>query len=247
MAECLWRMHLPELSTIHDRFLSLSQTSRDPGRESLGGKLLLRPLLDADGIAVLVAASIAGAASLCVDTEADRLREGLRGGFVDFVVSTLDEALRILKNEIRRARPISVGLTGDPQSCIDAMIERGLQPDLLSAIPERQANIFLERGAISLPLQIPPEPDTSLLQWSIVKDATGAMPNIAELASASLDSARNDTVARRRWLAQSPRYLGRSFATRQCLRMTVTEIADFLPHVHAEFSAAQITRDGEAV
>ncbi len=176
MAECLWRMHLPELSTIHDRFLSLSQTSRDPGRESLGGKLLLRPLLDADGIAVLVAASIAGAASLCVDAEADRLREGLRGGFVDFVVSTLDEALRILKNEIRRARPISVGLTGDPQSCIDAMIERGLQPDLLSAIPERQANIFLERGAISLPLQIPPEPDTSLLQWSIVKDATGAMP-----------------------------------------------------------------------
>jgi hypothetical protein len=241
------RMHLPELSTIHDRFLSLSQTSRDPGRESLGATLVLRAQLDADGIAVLVAASVAGAASLCVDADADRLREGLRGGFVDFVVATLDEALRILKNEIRRARPISVGLTAAPEPCINAMIERGLQPDLLSAIPEHQANVFLQRGAISLPLQIPPDPESSLLGWSVVKDSAHAMRNIAELASASLDPQRADTAARRRWLAQSPRYLGRSFATRQCLRMTATEIADFLPHVRAEFPATKITRDGEAV
>jgi hypothetical protein len=240
-------MHLPELSTIHDRFLSLSQTSRDPGRESLGATLVLRAQLDADGIAVLVAASVAGAASLCVDADADRLREGLRGGFVDFVVATLDEALRILKNEIRRARPISVGLTAAPEPCINAMIERGLQPDLLSAIPEHQANVFLQRGAISLPLQIPPDPESSLLGWSVVKDSAHAMRNIAELASASLDPQRADTAARRRWLAQSPRYLGRSFASRQCLRMTVAEIANFLPHVHAEFPAAKITRDGEAV
>jgi hypothetical protein len=29
--------------------------------------------------------------------------------------------------------------------------------------------------------------------------------------------------------------------------MTVAEIANFLPHVHAEFPAAKITRDGESV
>jgi hypothetical protein len=241
------RMQLPELSTIHDRFLSLSQTSRDLWRESLGGKLLLRSQLDADGIGVLVAASVAGAASLCVDADADRLREGLRGGFVDFVVATLDEALRILKNEIRRARPVSVGLIAAPEACINAMIERGLQPDLLSTVPERQANVFLERGAISLPLQIPPVPETSLVGWSVAGDPARAMRNIAELASVSLDPQRADTAARRRWLAQSPRYLGRSFATRQCLRMMAAEIADFLPLVRAEFPAVKITRDGEAV
>ncbi len=247
MAECLWRMHLPELSTIHDRFLSLSQIGRDPGRESLGAKLLLRSQLDADGIAVLAAASIAGAASLCVDADADRLREGLRGGFVDFVVSTLDEALRILKNEIRRARPISVGLTGDPQSWIDAMIERGLQPDLLSAVSQSQANRFKERGAIAVPSPAAPEPGTSLLAWSVADNPARSMHRISEVAEASLDPQRADTAARRRWLAQSPRYLGRSFATRQCLRMTATEIVAFLPRVQGEFPAAQITRDGDAV
>jgi urocanate hydratase len=241
------RMHLPELSTIHDRFLSLSQTSRDPGRESLGATLVLRAQLDADGIAVLVAASVAGAASLCVDADADRLREGLRGGFVDFVVATLDEALRILKNEIRRARPISVGLTAAPEPCINAMIERGLQPDLLSAVPQPQAEIFQQRGAIVLPSQTMTDPATELLEWSIASNLTRAMQPLSELAEASLDPQRADTAARRRWLAQSPRYLGRSFASRQCLRMTVAEIADFLPHVHAEFPAAKITRDGEAV
>lgn len=247
MAECQWRMHLPELSTIHDRFLSLSQIGRDHGCESLGGKLLLRSRLDADGITVLVAASIAGAASLCVDADADRLREGLRGGFVDFVVATLDEALRILKNEIRRARAISVGLAVDPETSLIAMIERGLQPDLLSAVPQGPARIFAERGALAIPESVTPAAGTSLLAWTATEDPVRTMRSIADLASASLDPQRADTAARRRWLTQSPRYLGRTYATRQCLRMSETEAADFLPRVQAGFPAAQITRDGEAI
>ena len=65
---------------------------------------------NADGIAAVIAASVAGAASLCVDADADGLRQGLRSGFIDFVVGNLDEALRILKNELRRGLPVSVGL-----------------------------------------------------------------------------------------------------------------------------------------
>ena len=240
-------MLLPELSAVHKQFLALSQIARDRFSESLGAKLLLRSQLDAEGIAAVIATSVAGAASLCVDADADRLREGLRGGFVDFVVSTLDEALRILKNEIRRARPISVGLTGDPQSCIDAMIERGLQPDLLSAVSQSQARIFQERGAIAVPRPATQDPGTSLLAWSVADNPARSMHRLSELAEASLDPQRADTAARRRWLAQSPRYLGRTFATRQCLHMTATEIADFLPQVQAEFPGAKITRDGEAV
>ena len=240
-------MDLPELSTIHDQFLSISQIGRAQGRESPGGKLLLRSGLDAEGIALLSGASISGAASLCVDADADRLREGLRGGFVDFVVAALDEALRILKNEIRRARAISVGLAGDPDASLKAMIERGLQPDLLSAVPPDQARIFEERGAIAVSEALIPDAEISLLGWTAVEDPARAMRNIADLASGSLDPQRADTAARRRWLAQSPRYLGRTYATRQCLRMTAAEIAVFLARVQAELPAAQITRNGEAV
>ncbi len=219
-------MHLPELTDIHEQFLALSQIAREQFRESLGGRSLLRSQFDGDGIAAVVAASIAGAASLCVDSDADRLREGLRGGFVDFVVSQLDEALRILKNEIRRGRAISVGVTADPLSCIDAIIERGLQPDLLSGVPQSQAAILHKRGATT---------------------PAHAIKQVSELAHSALDPQRADTTARVRWLAQSPRYLGRTFAVRQCLRMTPREIANLLPRMHAEFPAARITRNGEVV
>jgi urocanate hydratase len=238
-------MRLPELSTIHDRFLSFSRISRDLWGESPGGKLLLRSSLDANGTAVLAATSIAGAASLCVDADAERLREGLRGGFVDFVVANLDEALRILKNELRRARPISVGLAGDPEASIGVMIERGLQPDLLSDILPAAASVFVERGAVIVPEQSASEPGTSLLEWSVPDNPARSMQELAAVAAASLATTRSDTSARRRWLAQSPRYLGRAFAARQCLCMDASEIADFLPRAHAASPAAGITINGE--
>jgi Urocanase Rossmann-like domain len=239
------RMLLPELTAVHDRFLALSLVARERFGNTLGGKLLLRCGLDAEGIAAVVAASVAGAASLCVDADADRLREGLRAGLVDFVVGQLDEALRILKNEIRRALPVSVGLTADPASCIDAMIERGLQPDLLAAIPQRQASIFVERGACTLPEHAAPDPLTSILEWTASENPAQSLPRVARIAAESLDPARDDTPARRRWLEQSPRYLGRAFGSRQCLRMTEAEISAFLPRVRDAVPTAKITRDGE--
>ncbi|HVT99246.1 MAG TPA: hypothetical protein VHE33_17200, partial [Acidobacteriaceae bacterium] len=82
-------MALPELTNIHESFLTLSLMARERFGGSLGGRLLLRQEFNAEGAAVVIAASVAGAASLCVDGDAERLREGLRGGHVDFVVATL--------------------------------------------------------------------------------------------------------------------------------------------------------------
>ncbi|HEY1499388.1 MAG TPA: hypothetical protein VGF88_07410 [Acidobacteriaceae bacterium] len=240
-------MHLPQLTEIHDRFLILSRIAHERFADALGGKLLLRGGLGPDGIGALVAVSIGGAASLCVDADGDGLREGLRAGFVDFVVSDLDEALRILKNEIRRARPVAVGLVAEADLSIDAMIERGLQPDLLSAVPERQARIFAERGALALPATAGLESELSLLSWTITEDTARSMQRIARLASESLDLARRDTPPRLRWLDRSPRYLGRTFASQQCVRMTDAETAVLLPRLHSEIPAAKIARDGDQV
>ena len=237
-------MLLPELPEIHDQFLALSRIAHERYAGAPCGKLLLREGLGPAGIAALVAASIGGAASLCVDADADRPREGLRAGFVDFVVANLDEALRILKNEIRRALPVSVGLAIDAEPSIDAMVERGLQPDLLSAVSERQARTFVERGAITLPETAIPDSDLSILEWTISEDAVRLMPRVARLASEAIDPARGDTPARRRWLDRSTRYLGRAFSTRQCLRMTEAEIAALLPRLHSEIPTAKITRQG---
>ena len=236
---------VPELARVHDRYLSIAVLAREYFRQTLGGKLLLQTGWSADGIAAVVAASIAGAASLCVDADADGLRQGLRSGLIDFVVGNLDEALRILKNELRRGRPISVGLAVDPEASIASMIDRGLQPDLLSAVPQPYASTFLERGAMALPEVSRPDNSTSILEWTITNDPARSMPRIARIASDCLDPASVNAAARRRWLEQSPRYLGRAFGPRQCQRMTEAEIAAFLSRARSEFPSATITRDGE--
>ena len=58
------------------------------------------------------AVSIAGGTSLLLDPDAAAVKSVFRHGGVDFVVNTLDEALRVLKNEIRKHRPLSVALEG---------------------------------------------------------------------------------------------------------------------------------------
>jgi hypothetical protein len=127
------------------------------------------------------------------------------------------------------------------------MIERGLQPDLLSGLPEAHAGSFLERGATFLPPTDEPDPDTSLIEWTVTLDPAKAMPRIARIVSEAIDPTRTDTPARRQWLDRSPRYLGRAFGHYQCLRVTNAECGAIVPLLHSENPSATITRDGEGI
>jgi hypothetical protein len=235
---------LPELPRVHDRYLDLTRLARERWGGTLGGRLLFRAGFDRDGVGILIAASIAGSASLCVEEDGALLREGLRHGFCDFVVNSLDEALRILKNEVRRARPVSVGLTRAPHLCVEEMIDRGLQPDLLSpGASANEAQLFFERGALPIPEQAADRSGTSLLLWTATEPARN-LPRLASMAREALDPARPDTPARLHWLEAAPRYLGRAFGPRQCLRMTPAEEATFLPRAQAEFPSTTFLREG---
>ncbi|HEV2280679.1 MAG TPA: hypothetical protein VGS02_21050, partial [Acidobacteriaceae bacterium] len=57
-------MPLPDISAIHNQYLALSRVARERFSGLLGGKVLLS--IGADGLASIIAASIAGAASLWV-------------------------------------------------------------------------------------------------------------------------------------------------------------------------------------
>lgn len=241
-------MTLPDLSAIYARYEALSRLALDRFSASLAGRLLLCVPLDADGLAMAAASSIAGAASLGVESDAERARAALRAGLCDFVVGSLDEALRILKNELRRGLPVSVALAGEPPSALAAMIDRGLQPDLVSLAHDEPLRAFLGRGATAVPEpNTAHNPDSALLAWSLPADAARSMPQIARLAVQSLDPARADTAFRQRWLERAPRQLGRALAATHCVRMAAAEEAAFLAAVRPRFPAVGITRDGTAV
>lgn len=240
-------MKLPALPAIYEQYETVSRLREERFSHSLAGKLLLRSCLNADGLADVVATGIAGGCAVCVEPNAESLREALRAGLCDFVVGLLDEALRILKNELRRGRPISVGITADPESTLAEMTVRGLQPDLVSLPPGEPLRIFVERGAVRLPAHEGPEPDNILVEWTIAEPAARVMPGIARIAETSLDAKRPDTPLRKRWLESAPRHLGRAFAACHCVRMTPAEASVFVTAARAQFPALHIASGGSAL
>ena len=238
---------LPDLPLLHRRFLTISRIAREKFDGHLAGRLLLRAHLDPEGLAEVLAAAIAGAASLCVDADAGRLREALRSGLCDFVVGQMNESLRILKNEIRRGRAVSVGLGADEVAVAAELLDRGVQPDLIAPSEGSLAAhiaVFVERGAVLLPRDSAPDPERCLMSWRISCPPGRLMPQIAAAASAVLDESSADTPARRRWLEVAPRTLGRAFAGRQCLQVTEAEADILTARLRAGFPAVVVEVDG---
>ena len=69
---------------------------------------------------------------LGIEVDPERIKKRLRTGYCDFMVNSLDEALRILKNAVRKKENISVGLVGNCADVIPELAERGVVPDILT-------------------------------------------------------------------------------------------------------------------
>jgi hypothetical protein len=96
------------------------------------GRLVMRAGLEEQGTALSRAAVIAGGACLAIDSRPEACRAALREGACDFVVNTTDEALRILKNEIRKRQPVSVALAMTEAAALAELTDRGVAPEILS-------------------------------------------------------------------------------------------------------------------
>src|SRR5437764_1866187 len=98
----------------------------------LAGKLIVSGGIGGMGGAQPLAATMAGAAFLGIDVDPERIKKRLKTGYCDFLVTTLDEALRILKNAVRKKENVSVGLVGNCADIIPELAERGVVPDILT-------------------------------------------------------------------------------------------------------------------
>jgi len=98
----------------------------------LSGKLIVSGGMGGMGGAQPLAATMTGAAFLGIDVDAERIKKRLKTGYCYFMVTTLDEALRILKNAVRKKENVSVGLVGNCADIIPELAERGVLPDILT-------------------------------------------------------------------------------------------------------------------
>jgi hypothetical protein len=177
----------------------------DP-ESGLGGSLFYAGEMDDEGRALVVAANIAGAATLVASADLAAQKQALREAIADFLVTSLDEALRILKNQLRKRETVSVCVTMSPAAMEREMNERGVQPDLLrrdvSAAHLHNALIDREREKNETDLASTP----ALVIWRV--DAA-RRKDLAALDAIALDCLDANDWAARRWLRLAPRYLGR--------------------------------------
>jgi urocanate hydratase len=183
-------------------------------RESWAGQLVFAYGEGTSATGLPAAVSIAGGTSPVLDPDVTAVKSVFRQGGVDFVVNTLDEALRVLKNEIRRHRPLSVVLEGAVQPALAEMLERGVLPDLQVVIgdpDEEGAQLGGER------LQLASEngvvvPSERLERWlgergwsEVVLERT-TTADMRELDARLLSQLPESEVQRRTWVQRIAHY-----------------------------------------
>ena len=166
---------------------------------SLGGKLLYASELSGRGRALLIAGNIAGAASLAATADPVAQKQAIREGVADFLVTSFDEAVRILKNEIRKRETVAVCIAAAPQAIENEMRERGVRPDL-AALEHRIPSVNLYKEIA----------DLEQVMWNVAASPAQWLPRIDSLAIECFCRGSNlEAKATERWLRLSPRYLGR--------------------------------------
>src|ERR1039458_3452855 len=98
----------------------------------LAGKLIASGGMGGMGGAQPLAATLNGAAFLGIDVDPERPKARGKTGYCDVMVNDLDEALRILKNAVRKREATSVGLVGNCADVIPELARRGVVPDILT-------------------------------------------------------------------------------------------------------------------
>ena len=112
------------------------ETFMSAGEQHLGGdlsgKLIVSGGMGGMSGAQPLAATMTGACFLGIEVDPERIKKRLKSGYCDFMVNSLDEALRILKNSLRKKEAVSVGLVGNCADVIPELAERGVVPDILT-------------------------------------------------------------------------------------------------------------------
>ncbi|MGA2216621.1 MAG: hypothetical protein ABSG51_00945 [Terracidiphilus sp.] len=202
-----------------------SAPDEDPG---LGGQLLYAGQLDTHGRRLIVAANIAGAATLAATVDEAVQKQAFRDGVVDFLVTSLDEALRILKNQLRKRETVAVCVAQAPETVQLGMLERGVLPDLLRPTDESSPNSpFVVQGARQILIPTLDE-NSALLTWRVAASPAQWLPRLDAIA---LECVPPENWPARRWLRLAPRYLGRLAQGTRLLSCDRAIAADFIERV----------------
>jgi hypothetical protein len=216
------------IAQVERAYSGLIETAGAGAEAGLGGQLLYAGTLDEEGRALVAAANIAGAATLAATADRDAQKQAVRDGIADFLVNSLDEALRILKNQLRKRETVAVCVGLAPEAVEREMRERGVLPDLMrSAVAGLRGEVVADGGV----------PDSALVTWSVAAGPAQWLPKLDALAMECLDAS---DWRGRRWLKLAPRYLGRLAQGLRLMRCDDQSATRFVQQVHQRAARHEI-------
>ena len=175
-----------ETFALYRSILRFANTGLSSEQEpDLGGKLLYAGELNQLGRALVSAGNIAGAASLSASADPTVQKLAIRDGIADFLVNSLDEALRILKNEIRKRNAVAVCVAAAPPTIEQEMLERGVKADL-------------HRDELTAGENEPSE-NLQIISWRVGSSQARWLPKLDSIASESLRPESGPTAAGCAW------------------------------------------------
>jgi len=102
------------------------------GSPDLTGRTILTAGLGGMGGAQPLAATMVGAATLCVEVDPSRIERRLETRYLDEATDSLDDALARVRGAARDGRPRSVGLLGNAADVVPELARRGELFDLVT-------------------------------------------------------------------------------------------------------------------
>src|ERR671928_459401 len=102
------------------------------GAAGLAGRTILTAGLGGMGGAQPLAATLAGAAILCVEVDPARIQRRLETRYLDEATDSLDEALARVRDAAAEGRPLSVAVLGNAAELVPELARRGEHFDLVT-------------------------------------------------------------------------------------------------------------------
>jgi urocanate hydratase len=102
------------------------------GSADLAGRTILTAGLGGMGGAQPLAATMAGAAILCVEVDPARIDRRLETRYLDRSTDSIDEALQLIGDAAGERRALSVGLLGNAAEVVPELVRRGAGFDLVT-------------------------------------------------------------------------------------------------------------------
>jgi len=245
----LLRSFAANVDWIYAGLIRLAESDPNADTEcGLAGRLLYADELEGAGNVLVVAAKIAGAASLAATDNTRAQSQAIRNGVINCVVPSVGHALEILHKRSRISNPVAVCVSQPPHVVEHDMAAIGVLPDLLppGALNATRLERFLVHGARKIE-PVSASHDQTILTWSVDRWPARWLPKLDLVALDCLCSFQSrhgctglDTWSARRWLNHAPRHLGRLARGMRLLRCPNRVAHDFLGRVRRLMTAGML-------